>query len=81
MYLRVENQACDVLLGHARQLVRKHSLKANQPDVHLLGGLVAERVVDHHKLDLALVFLYPRCLVPGSMSRKKGRLKQHRCTL
>ena len=72
MYLRVEHQACDVLFGHARQLVRKDSLKTNQPGVHLLGRLVAERVVDYHKLDLALVFLYPRCLVSGSMGREKG---------
>lgn len=81
VYLRVEHQACDVLFGHARQLVWKHSLKTNEPGVHLLGRLVAERVVDDHKLDFAFVFLYPCCLVSGSMGWEQGGLKGYRCNV
>lgn len=45
-YSRVKDQACDVLLRHAGQLVREDVLKADEPHQDPLIGLLVQGVTD-----------------------------------
>ena len=67
MYLRVEDEAADVLFGHARQLMTEDVLQADEPDEFLLLGLPTQAVVDHHTLNDALLLLASRAFVTRSL--------------
>lgn len=44
---RIKDQPCDVLLGHAGQLVREHVLEADEPHQDPLVGLLVQGVTDN----------------------------------
>ena len=76
-YIRVEDQACDILLGHAGELVGEDVLQAHQPHQDPLVGLLVERVADHVELDDAPPLLKASGLVPRRVRRQQAGLETH----
>lgn len=72
--VRVKDEAGDILLGHARQLVREDILQPHQPQQHPPVGLGRERVADDVELDDATALLQAGRLVPGCIGRQQARL-------
>lgn len=70
-YSRVEDQAGDVLLGHAGQLVREDVLKADEPHQDPLVGLLVEGVADDVELYHAPALLQTGGFVSCRVSRQQ----------
>lgn len=68
---RVEDQACDVLLRHAGQLVGEDVLKADQPHQDPLIGLLVQRVADDVEFNHAPALLQTGGFVPRRVSRQQ----------
>lgn len=62
---RVKDEAGDILLGHAWQLMGEDILQPHEPEQHPPVGLGRQRVADDMELDDATTFLQAGCLVPG----------------
>lgn len=62
---RVKDEAGDILLGHARQLVGEDILQPHKPEQHPPVGLGRQRVADDMELNDATALLQAGCLVPG----------------
>lgn len=73
-HARVKDEASDVLLGHAGQLVREDILQPHQPHQDLLVGFLRERVADNVELDDATALLQPRRLIPRRVGRQQAGL-------
>lgn len=71
---RVKDEAGDILLGHARQLVGEDVLQPHKPKQHPPVGLGCQRVADDMELDDAAALLQAGCLVPGCVGRQQARL-------
>lgn len=71
---RVKDEAGDVLLGHARQLVGEDVLQPHKPEQHPPVGLGCQRVADDVELDDAAALLQAGRLVPGCVGRQQARL-------
>lgn len=54
---RIKDQPCDVLLGHAGQLVREHVLEADEPHQDPLVGLLVQGVTDNVEFNHAPALL------------------------
>ena len=80
--LRVEDKPCDVLFGHAGQLVGEDILQAHQPHEDLLAGLLGERVADDVELDDATALFQTGRLIPRRVGRQQAGLEmdKHKCT-
>lgn len=68
---RVEDQARDVLLGHAGQLVREDVLKTHKPHQDPLIGLLVEGVTDDVELYYAPALLQTGGFVSCRVSRQQ----------
>lgn len=75
---RVEDEAGDVLLGHARQLVGEDVLQPHKPEQHPPVGFGCQRVADDVELDDAAALLQAGRLVPGCVGRQQARLGTRR---
>lgn len=67
---RVKDQAGNVLLGHAWQLVGEDVLQAHQPQQHPPVGFGCQRVADDVELNDPTAFLQAGRLIPGSVGRQ-----------
>lgn len=70
-YLRIKYQPCDVLFGHARQLMGENILQADQPHQNLLVGFLGKRVSDDVELYDATPLLQSGSLIAGSVGRQQ----------
>lgn len=73
-HARVKDEASDILLRHAWQLVGKDILQPHEPQQHPPVGLGRQRVADDVELNDATALLQAGCLIPGRIGRKQARL-------
>lgn len=67
---RVKDEAGDVFLGHAWQLMGEDILQPHEPEQHPPVGLGRQRVADDMEFDDAAALLQAGCLVPGCIGRQ-----------
>lgn len=75
---RVKDEAGDILLGHAWQLVGEDVLQPHEPEQHPPVGLGRQRVADDVELDDAAALLQTGCLIPGCIGRQQASLGTRR---
>lgn len=75
---RVKDEAGDILLGHAWQLVGEDILQPHKPKQHPPIGLWCQRVADDMELDDAAALLQAGGLVPGCVGRQQACLRESR---
>jgi len=73
--LRIKDNARDVFLGHARQLVWKDILQPHKPEQNLVTGVSVQSVTDDVELDDATFLLQTSCLITRSVGREQTRLQ------